>query len=322
MEQVGSVERSLSRTAGLATPSRRTAALRWCQYEPRPVACSPGSSPPAARRQDVDRAGSTAAAGAPAGEADEADPADKLRADLVKAKGRTVFAPATGAGWGAGAHAAPQKDYRASRYGIEPRPATVELRRDVERSILSACGIPPILLNHAAAGAAFREGWRLFYSNTLEPLAALMADQLSESLGTRVTLDMHRARASDIGTLARAYATLRRAPGEGAAGMDDAAARAVVGLQQFGGGSHNSQAAAGADGLATGRRYVRRVGPLASGPARRPMSCQQSSLVSGEPARRSRRLQYAIVSSRWSPASPASVRLRPPGDSAGTSAAQ
>ena len=57
-----------------------------------------------------------------------------------------------------------------------------------------------------------------------------MVDQLSESLGTRVTLDMRRARASDVGLLVRAYATLRRAPGEGAAGMDDAAARTVVGL--------------------------------------------------------------------------------------------
>ena len=41
---------------------------------------------------------------------------------------------------------------------------------------------------------------------------------------------MRRARASDVGLLARAYVTLRRAPGEGAPGMDDAAARAVVGL--------------------------------------------------------------------------------------------
>ena len=57
-----------------------------------------------------------------------------------------------------------------------------------------------------------------------------MADQLSESLNARVELDMRRARASDVGLLARAYATLRRAPAEGAAGMDDADARAVVGI--------------------------------------------------------------------------------------------
>ena len=57
---------------------------------------------------------------------------------------------------------------------------------------------------------------------TIEPIAVIVADQLSEALGVDVKLTMPRA--ADVATLARAVQSLT------GAGMPIAEARAVVGL--------------------------------------------------------------------------------------------
>ena len=88
--------------------------------------------------------------------------------------------------------------------------------------MLAACGIPPVLANHAAPGTSMREAWRQFTVGTVEPLAVLVADQLSEALGERVRLDVPRA--ADVATLARAVQSLT------GAGLSVEDAREVVGL--------------------------------------------------------------------------------------------
>ena len=98
------------------------------------------------------------------------------------------------------------------------------MRSDVERSIHAASGIPPVLVGHTAPGKSLREGWRQFHTLTLEPLAELVSVQLSEALGVDVRLDMRRARAADVATLARALGSLRSAE------MPLDQAREVVGL--------------------------------------------------------------------------------------------
>ena len=156
-------------------------------------------------------------------EADEEDdPLTTLRRDLAAAGGRTVLAPTTAAGYGAGPGAAPSKDYKPERFGFAPPETAVEARRDVERSILAACGVPPVLANHAAPGTSMREAWRQLTVGTVEPLAALIADQLSEALGVDVRLTMPRS--ADVATLARAVQSLT------GAGMSVEDAREVVGL--------------------------------------------------------------------------------------------
>ena len=154
----------------------------------------------------------------------EADPMTTLRRDLAAAAGKTQLAPTTRGGLGAGAMAAPEHDYQSRRFGLNPPPAAVEVRRDVERSIHASAGIPPVLANHAAPGQSLREGWRTFQALTLEPLAELVGAQLSESLGVDVVLDMRRARAADVATLSRAVGSLTTA------GMPIADARQIVGL--------------------------------------------------------------------------------------------
>ncbi len=150
------------------------------------------------------------------------DPIDSFRSDLHAAAGRTVVAPAVGGGWGAGPGAAPAHEFKPARFGISPPAAAVELRRDIERSILAACGIPPLLASHAAAGTAMREGWRQFSVGTAEPIAVLMGDQLSEALGVAVTLKLPRS--ADLATLARALQSLT------GAGVPADEARVLVGL--------------------------------------------------------------------------------------------
>ena len=152
----------------------------------------------------------------------EDDPLVSLRRDLAASGGKTVLAPAQTGGYGAGPGVAPQREYTPHRFGIDPPEATVELRRDVGRDVLAACGIPPVLANHAAPGTSMREAWRQMTVGTIEPVAAMIGDQLSEALGERVTLKMPRA--ADVATLARAVQSLT------VAGMELDQARELVGL--------------------------------------------------------------------------------------------
>ena len=116
-----------------------------------------------------------------------------LRPDLAAAGGRTMLAPTTAAGYGAGPGAAPSKDYKPERFGFHPPETAVETRRDVERSILAACGVPPVLTNHAAPGSSMRGAFRQMTVGTIEPISVIVADQLSEALGVDVKLTMPRA---------------------------------------------------------------------------------------------------------------------------------
>ena len=153
---------------------------------------------------------------------EEHDPLVTLRRDLAAAGGRTVLAPTTAAGFGGGPGAAPAKDYKPERFGFNPPETAVETRRDVERSILAACGVPPVLTNHAAPGTSMREGFRQLTVGTIEPIAALIGDQLSEALGEQIKLTIPRS--ADVATLARAMQSLT------GAGMSIDQAREVVGL--------------------------------------------------------------------------------------------
>ena len=132
---------------------------------------------------------------------EEEDPLTTLRRDLDAAGGKTMLAPTTSAGFGAGPGAAPSTDYKSERFGFNPPASAVETRRDVERSILAACGVPPVLANHQAPGKSMREAWRQLTVGTVEPLAVLVADQLSEALGVKVSLTMPRA--ADVATRGR-----------------------------------------------------------------------------------------------------------------------
>ena len=159
----------------------------------------------------------------------ENDPLTTLRRDLAAAGGKTVLAPTTAAGYGAGPGAAPGKDYKPERFGFNPPTTAIEIRRDAERSILAACGVPPALAHHAAPGTSLRESTRLFHTTTMQPIAAMVSERLSESLGIPVTLTMPNG--NDPSTMARSImARAQACQSLVTAGMSIAEAREAVGL--------------------------------------------------------------------------------------------
>ena len=100
--------------------------------------------------------------GQPADADGENDPLTALRRDLAAARGRTLLAPSMAAGFGGGPGVSPttSQEYISRRFEINAPESTIELRRDVERSILSCYGILPSLFYERAAGTALREAGR------------------------------------------------------------------------------------------------------------------------------------------------------------------
>ena len=132
----------------------------------------------------------------------------------------------TSAGWAEGRAAAPAGDWAVRRLGANPPASLVELRRDVEVSILGACGVPPGLVVSGADGTGQRESWRRFLHGSVQPVARLVEHELSEKLDAPVTLSFARLGASDISGRARAWRSL---VGKDAT-MPDADARRIAGL--------------------------------------------------------------------------------------------
>ena len=82
-----------------------------------------------------------------------------IRADIKAAKGGTVLAETTSAGWGEGKAAAPQADWVAKRIGANPPAVLPALRKDMFEAILGACGVPVSLFTDAD-GTSQREAFR------------------------------------------------------------------------------------------------------------------------------------------------------------------
>ena len=57
-------------------------------------------------------------------------------------------------------------------------------------------------------GTAQRESWRRFLHGSVQPLAALVSQELSEKLDVDISLDLSRIGASDISGRARSFGSL------------------------------------------------------------------------------------------------------------------
>ena len=136
---------------------------------------------------------------------DEAiDPQAMLRADIRNGKGRHLLVETTAAAFGEGRSAAPQRDWKVERFGANP-PATLrDLRGDVAQSVLSACGVPVDLAMQSTAMGA-RESFRRFVLLSCEPLAALVAAELSEKLDGKVRFDFSDSFAHDLAGRAMSF---------------------------------------------------------------------------------------------------------------------
>ena len=154
----------------------------------------------------------------------EDDPLTTLRRDMAAAKGKTLLVPSLAGGLGAGPGVSPttSQEYLPRRWGAAPPESLIELRRDIERSVMSCYGILPALHYERAAGTALREAGRQTHANSSVAIATLVGSQLTEALSEEVTLTLPRS--TDMATLARAVGSLVTS------GVDVNEARGIVGL--------------------------------------------------------------------------------------------
>ena len=139
-----------------------------------------------------------------------ADPLRQLRADIKGAKGRAIMLETVAAGWGEGGSAAPRKDWVASRLAPEP-PASMEaLAECVFSEQLLAMGLPASFAA-TSDGTAMRESLRRYFSITVEPLAGVLARELTDKLEVPISISFKGRFAADLSGRARAFQSLTAA---------------------------------------------------------------------------------------------------------------
>lgn len=155
---------------------------------------------------------------------DADDPTVKnLKSDLRQLNGKTSVVETTAGGWGEGRIAAPRSDYVPQRIGPAMPETMCNLHRGIQRAVIAACGVP-VELVEPHDGTASREAWRRFLHGTVQPLAGMLAEELSRVMARPVTLTFGGLFASDIAGRARAFQSMV------GAGMELAQAAALSGL--------------------------------------------------------------------------------------------
>ena len=110
----------------------------------------------------------------------------------------------------------------ARRIGANPPTSLMQLRGDVQASILAATGTPVTTMS-VSDGVAKREDYRRFLHSTIAPVARVVADELAVKLDTPgLALNFEALFASDLTGRARAFGSLVK----GGMGLPEAAALA------------------------------------------------------------------------------------------------
>ena len=152
--------------------------------------------------------------------------AGKLTTELRSSKGALNLVPsvASDAAWGAGQESKPADDWVSKRFGMMPPQAMVQLRGNVELSILAAAGVPVTIMS-VSDGTAKKEDFRRFLHLTLQPMGRIIADQIAGALEVEgLTFDFSGIGAADIAAKARAWGTLTKG------GVSPQDAGAITGL--------------------------------------------------------------------------------------------
>lgn len=151
------------------------------------------------------------------GEADDDDDTApsagaQLSEEIRTAKGRTLL-PETTSGGAGDRDGAPRRDWESHRLGADPPVGLVQLRREVESSVLACFGVPaPLGPSGLNDGTAQREAARRLWATTIGPLGAIVGEELSRVLERPVTLDYSQpSGASDVAGRARAVGVLAAA---------------------------------------------------------------------------------------------------------------
>ena len=103
--------------------------------------------------------------------------------------------------------------------GPDPPEGELAYRQGVAIDVAQACGVPAALIDPSADGTAQRAGWGRWIDGQVEPVARIVAAELTEKLEAPIRLDVGRlARADHLLSRARAAAQLVAA----GAGIGDA----------------------------------------------------------------------------------------------------
>ena len=147
-----------------------------------------------------------------------------LASSLANARGRTILTETTKGGY-ADRDTAPRRDWQPERLGAEIPQALVALRGQIETSILACYGIPaPLSGIGVTDGTAQREGLRRLWTLAIQPLADLIAEELSRVLERKVELShASAAGTTDIAARARSVHVLTQS------GLPLEAAMSIVG---------------------------------------------------------------------------------------------
>ena len=141
------------------------------------------------------------------GDGGKDDPLASLKADIAAAKGRTILTETTASAWGEGKSAAPKADWKSNRLGADPPDTLRFLRSESGMSVLSACGVP-VSLATDADGTSQRESWRRFIMGAVEPLLALLVEELERKLETTISFDLKNLMAHDVVGRSQAFQKL------------------------------------------------------------------------------------------------------------------
>ena len=136
---------------------------------------------------------------------------DKVVKGNVGKRGATLVIEGVAQAVGAGMH--PQLGKSPDQLSPDlSRTMAGELLREGKAAIYSAYGILPGLQNPATTGPMVREAQRHLAQLILQPIAGMMAEEATDKLGGKVTLDVVRPmQAFDAGGKARALSTMLQA---------------------------------------------------------------------------------------------------------------
>lgn len=108
---------------------------------------------------------------------------------------------------------APSQDWNASDVSPDMQKAmSLQTLKNVRDAINHAFGVLPGLTNATATGPMVRQGQRHLAQRTLQPICALLAEELANKLGSPVKIDVIRPlKAFDAGGRPRALAGIIQA---------------------------------------------------------------------------------------------------------------
>ncbi len=104
----------------------------------------------------------------------------------------------------------PQQRFTPTRLGFDPPQTLIQLRKDIERSVLSTCQIPPSLTTDAD-GTSQRESYRRFVVAAVEPVLKRLSGELVLKLDltpAQAAFDVHSLHGHDMVGRAKAFQVL------------------------------------------------------------------------------------------------------------------